>query len=126
MSSAGWCCSVDDGEGLWYTDKYPEDMFFDHWAEMAERYTANPMVIAADLRNEIRRRREADGTVTLALWGSGRAEQGANSIENKFGLSLSLKNHWLEIPYTNKKFKNKRLRHLTHMSQNQNGISSRF
>ena len=111
MSSAGWCCSVDDGEGLWYTDKYPEDMFFDHWAEMAERYAANPMVIAADLRNEIRRRREADGTVTLALWGSGRAEQGANSIENKFGLTYGFKNslkfhfdsvtHTLHYPFLN-------------------------
>ena len=54
MSEAGWCCALDDGNGLWYTDKYPEEMFFEHWATMAKRYAANPMVIGADLRNEVR------------------------------------------------------------------------
>ena len=27
-SKAGWCCSEQDGEGLWYTHDYPEDMWF--------------------------------------------------------------------------------------------------
>ena len=54
VSSAGWCCSIDDGEGLWYTDEYPEEVFFEHWTMLAERYLDNPWVIGADLRNEIR------------------------------------------------------------------------
>ena len=70
MSEAGWCCSLEDGNGLWYTDKYPEEMFFEHWAAMAERYAANPMVIGADLRNEVRatKKEGENGTVTFALW----------------------------------------------------------
>lgn len=39
---------------MWYTPEYPEEIFFDHWAFMAERYLANPLVIGADLRNEVR------------------------------------------------------------------------
>ena len=54
MSNAGWCCNYEDGNGLWYTDEYPEEVFFDHWFWMAERYRHNPLVIGADLRNEIR------------------------------------------------------------------------
>ena len=70
MSEAGWCCALDDGNGLWYTDKYPEEMFFEHWATMAKRYAANPMVIGADLRNEVRatKKEGENGTVTFALW----------------------------------------------------------
>lgn len=54
VSSAGWCCSIDDGEGLWYTPEYPAEIFFDHWEMLAQRYEDNPRVIGADLRNEIR------------------------------------------------------------------------
>ena len=54
MSNAAWCCSYDDMNGLWYTPEYPEEVFFDHWAFMAQRYLHNPMVIGADLRNEVR------------------------------------------------------------------------
>ena len=45
---------MSDGDGLWYSDKYPAEMFFRHWTIMAARYAGNPMVIAADLRNEVR------------------------------------------------------------------------
>jgi hypothetical protein len=48
------CCSNDDGEGLWYTSEYPAEVFFDHWTFLSQRYRNNPMVIGADLRNEIR------------------------------------------------------------------------
>ena len=33
-----WCCSYEDGEGLWYTDKYPAEAFFASWEALAERY----------------------------------------------------------------------------------------
>ena len=54
VSDANWCCSVDDGNGLWYTNNWPEDKFFDAWKGMAARFLNQPMVIGADLRNELR------------------------------------------------------------------------
>lgn len=66
ISSAGWCCSTDDNEGLWYTALYSPDQFFDHWSMMAERYRGNPLVIGADLRNEPR-----DTQFDKVTWGSG-------------------------------------------------------
>ena len=39
---------------MWYTPEYPEEVFFEHWTFMAERYLDNPLVIGADLRNEVR------------------------------------------------------------------------
>ena len=84
-SEAGWCCSLEDGNGLWYTDKYPEVMFFEHWTRMAGRYLNNPLVIGADLRNEVRGITEEDGTVTYALWGSGKTEQDWNLAAEEAG-----------------------------------------
>ena len=34
--------------------QYPESSWLDDWAGMASRYTGNPWVIAAELRNELR------------------------------------------------------------------------
>ena len=36
-SAAGWCCSEQDGDGLWYTHQYPEQMWLDALQMMAER-----------------------------------------------------------------------------------------
>ena len=84
-SEAGWCCSLEDGNGLWYTEKYPEEMFFEHWTHMATRYLTNPLVIGADLRNEVRGIRKENGTVIEALWGSGRIVQDWNIAAEKAG-----------------------------------------
>jgi endoglucanase len=53
-SRGDWCCDTDHGDGLWYTEEYPEDVFVAHWEEMARRYRNQPAVIGADLRNEPR------------------------------------------------------------------------
>ncbi|CAK0830202.1 unnamed protein product [Prorocentrum cordatum] len=37
VSSARWCCSLSDGEGLWYTSEYPVDSWLDGLAQMAAR-----------------------------------------------------------------------------------------
>lgn len=70
MSDANWCCNIDDGNGLWYTNNWPEQYFFDAWKGMVTRFAKEPMVIAADLRNELRptlvERRIRD-----PRWGSG-------------------------------------------------------
>ncbi len=69
IGKAGWCCSPTDSEGLWYSDAYTEDQFFDHWAAMATRYRSNPLVVGADLRNELRRNH-----TTYCTWGFGSPE----------------------------------------------------
>ena len=52
---------------------------------MAERYRTNPLVIGADLRNEVRGITEEDGSVTYALWGSGRVKQDWNLAAEEAG-----------------------------------------
>ena len=36
-SKAGWCCSEQDGDGLWYTNQYSEQMWLEALEKMAER-----------------------------------------------------------------------------------------
>ncbi|MDI7774993.1 glycoside hydrolase family 5 protein [Asticcacaulis sp. EMRT-3] len=67
-SRGDWCCDAAHGDGLWYTSLYPEQAWLADWQSMAGRYRANPLVIAAELRNEIR----SDATLgTTPNWGSG-------------------------------------------------------
>jgi len=54
VSTADWCCSDSDGQGLWYTPAYPESSWIADWQGMAARYATQPAVIGADLRNEPR------------------------------------------------------------------------
>lgn len=66
VSAAGWCCSDDDGNGLWHTTRYPEATWLAHWRAMATRYLGQPAVVAMDLRNEPR---PANGVAPT--WGTG-------------------------------------------------------
>ena len=84
VSSAHWCCHYDDGEGLWYTDEYPEETFFQHWTDMAGRYVGNPWVVGADLRNEIRGVLDNNHTI-LASWGVGNAKTDWNKAAEEAG-----------------------------------------
>eukprot|EP00811_Abedinium_folium_P034007 NODE_6927_length_1625_cov_3.707610.p1 GENE.NODE_6927_length_1625_cov_3.707610~~NODE_6927_length_1625_cov_3.707610.p1 ORF type:complete len:399 (-),score=78.16 NODE_6927_length_1625_cov_3.707610:228-1424(-) len=52
---AMWCCSEDDGEGLWYTEQYSEDAWVNSLAALAARYRALPHAVAMDIRNEPRK-----------------------------------------------------------------------
>lgn len=74
VSSAGWCCSDSDGEGLWYTPEYPAEVFFSHWTLMSERYRNNSRVIGADLRNEVRGVPGGILGTIQATWGWGNNE----------------------------------------------------
>jgi len=65
VSTAQWCCHPEDG--LWYTDKYPEEDFFNAWINITERYRSNPWVAGLDLRNEIRPNEHGQ----WADWGNG-------------------------------------------------------
>ncbi|CAK8999436.1 unnamed protein product [Durusdinium trenchii] len=62
----GWCCSADDGEGLWYTEDYQESTWLQHLSFMATRYRANARVVGLDLKNEIRSTEEITPS-----WGTG-------------------------------------------------------
>ena len=44
--------SSAQGNGLWYTDEFPESRWISDWEFLADRYNGNDTVIAADLRNE--------------------------------------------------------------------------
>lgn len=65
-SKSQWCCSNDDGDGLWWSREYPEYMFFECAEHFSERYKHNPLVIGMDLRNELRKAHGTD-----ADWGNG-------------------------------------------------------
>lgn len=54
LSASGWCCSNTDGEGLWYTDEYPEAEWLRGLALMTARYRHNVRVVGMELRNEVR------------------------------------------------------------------------
>lgn len=54
ISDAMWCCSVTDGNGLWYNKHYSAELWQEAVVSMSERYKSNPLVIGNDLRNEIR------------------------------------------------------------------------
>lgn len=66
VSSAGWCCSGTDGEGLWYTTRYSEKDWLEGIGLVARRYRDNSRVVGFDLRNEVR----ANG-IALPTWGTG-------------------------------------------------------
>lgn len=65
----GWCCSFDDGEGLWYNEDFEESVWLHHLGFMSRRYKDNPRVVGFDIRNEIRSTAQA-----VPSWGTGRAE----------------------------------------------------
>lgn len=50
-SKSQWCCDSKDGDGLWYNNDYPENMFFLAAEKLAFRHKSNYKVIGMDLRN---------------------------------------------------------------------------
>jgi endoglucanase len=70
MLDFGWCCSADDGNGLWFNDRWPAAKFFSAWQSMAARYTSNALVAGMDIMNEPRRAR-VGWRVRTPTWGTG-------------------------------------------------------
>lgn len=87
-SDSVWCCSDDDGNGLWYTQTYPEEAWIADWVALAQRYADNPLVVGADLRNELRQGAQwsADAAPTYD-WPSA-AERAAEAV-------LAVRPDWL-------------------------------
>jgi hypothetical protein len=63
-------CSADDGNGMWFNDRWSAERFFAAWRGLAARYQSNPLVAAMDIANEPRRTR-ATWRVLTPTWGSG-------------------------------------------------------
>jgi len=81
-STAGICCGSDVNQ-LWYNTAYPESSWLSDWRGMTARYSEDPWVIGADLRNELRGTATWTGTGTASSpgtdWMTG-AERGGNAI----------------------------------------------
>src|ERR1700684_3706211 len=78
---AGWCCSADDGNGLWFNDRWPAAKFFSAWQGMADRYKSNPLVAGLDITNEPRRARVGWGVRTPPWGAGGKTETAARYTE---------------------------------------------
>lgn len=78
VSTAGWCCNLNDGNQLWYNSSYPESSWIADWQMLAQRYKSNPWVIGADLRNEPRSPASWGGSSTTD-WHAA-AERGGNAV----------------------------------------------
>jgi endoglucanase len=76
-SNAEWCCG-DDGNDLWYNADYPETSWIADWTGMVKRYRDEPLVVAADLRNEPRV--DATWGVDPATDWHAAAQRGGNAV----------------------------------------------
>jgi endoglucanase len=79
VSRADWCCSEDDGNGLWYNTEYPETHWLADWKAIAHRYCNQPWVVGADLRNELRSGAVWGGSDSKHDWHAA-AERGAKAV----------------------------------------------
>ena len=79
VSSADWCCSETDGNGLWYNTDYPEKAWLADWQTIVRRYRAQPWVIGADLRNELRNGATWGGSDSAHDWHAA-AERGGKAV----------------------------------------------
>ncbi len=64
-TSSAWCCGWDDN-ALWFNKELTTEQWMKDWEWLVERYRSNPLVIGADLRNEIRQ-----GPQGNPNWGGG-------------------------------------------------------
>mmetsp|Transcript_114170 Transcript_114170/g.355528 ORF Transcript_114170/g.355528 Transcript_114170/m.355528 type:complete len:485 (-) Transcript_114170:91-1545(-) len=92
---AMWCCSEEDGEGLWYTAEYPERAWLDSLRSFAERYRDEPFVVGYDLRNELRGVPLTSPGKSLGIkrpdWGSGRGDTDWAAAARRGALAVSEK-----------------------------------
>ncbi|KXX80131.1 Endoglucanase [Madurella mycetomatis] len=95
ITSATWCCGADPCDAGWANDHLPAMMcrvrqteaeWVQHWEEVMGRFADNPLVIGADLRNEVR---GVWGTMTWEMWATA-AERAGNAL-------LKMNKDWLII-----------------------------
>lgn len=95
ITSATWCCGADPCDAGWANDHLPpmlcrvrqtEAEWVAHWETVMARFVDNPLVIGADLRNEVR---GVWGTMTWDMWARA-AERAGNAL-------LALRRDWLIV-----------------------------
>lgn len=69
----GWCCSGNDGNGLWWNGNWPSSRFTNDWLTVAAAFASNPLVIGYDLKNEPRTA-TFGGTTYAPSWGDGNSD----------------------------------------------------
>lgn len=50
----GWCCSLEDTNGLWYNTNWTNTQYRQAWQTVATTFASNPLVVGYDLKNEPR------------------------------------------------------------------------
>jgi len=70
MSDGEWCCSEQDGNGLWHNQRWAEAAWVESHVEIATRYRKEQYVVAVELRNELRGAL-FNGSLVQPTWGSG-------------------------------------------------------
>lgn len=94
ITHATWCCGADPCDAGWANDhlgplcrvSQTEDDWIAHWQTVMSRFTHNPLVIGADLRNEVR-----------GVWGTMTWERWARAAERAGDALLALNPHWLIV-----------------------------
>lgn len=84
ITTATWCCGADPCDAGWANDhlgplcrvRQTEDDWIAHWETIMTRFIDNPLVIGADLRNEVR---GVWGTMTWDRWATA-AERAGNAL----------------------------------------------
>ncbi|KAL2212743.1 glycoside hydrolase [Sarocladium strictum] len=94
ITSATWCCGANPCDAAW-TNSYlgplckvsmSEEQWIRNWENVMSRFVANPLVIGADLRNEVR-----------GLWGTMPWSSWAAAAERCGNRLLSLNPDWLIV-----------------------------
>jgi aryl-phospho-beta-D-glucosidase BglC (GH1 family) len=94
ITSATWCCGADPCDAGWANDhlgplcrvKQTEEQWIEHWETVMTRFIDNPLVIGADLRNEVR-----------GLWGTMPWSKWAAAAERCGNRLLAMKSDWLIV-----------------------------
>lgn len=97
ITQATWCCGThldDMCDGRWYNDflgstcriRQSEEDWIQNWETIMRPHVRNPLVIGADLRNEVR-----------AIWGTLSWSQWADAAEKASERLLALNPDWLMV-----------------------------
>ena len=94
ITSATWCCGADPCDAAWANDhlgplcrvRQTEEQWIENWETVMSRFVDEPLVIGADLRNEVR-----------GLWGTMPWEKWAAAAERCGNRLLKMKSDWLVV-----------------------------
>ncbi|KAH8675669.1 cellulase [Xylariales sp. PMI_506] len=94
ITTATWCCGADPCDAGWANDhlgpicrvSQSEEDWIQHWETVMERFLENPLVIGADLRNEVR-----------GVWGTMPWDRWATAAEKCGNRLLKMNPDWLMI-----------------------------